>query len=243
MWGFVALFAIFGLFVLYPAYGEICEQRDNAQHKECSSYHVVFVAGWHVAKFFDSSSATINALATVVIAAFTITLWLANRRMWKTSERQIAASEEASRHQLRAYLHVEKVDVVGKFNDELPPMFKIRFKNYGLTPAHRVANKCSTVVVFEGEPPRPRPEVFRYAVLGPSQGRTTLYSAGDIGWKMLRFSKMGTLYLIGEITYLDAFQVGRPEAKLHSTTYRYLVHEGSEGSIMLSMADVGNDSD
>ena len=82
-------FVVFALASVPSAYGEICDEPQQGQtsaDKNCATYHIVFVMLWHVAKALKTYDSAINAFATVVIAVFTITLWVSTHRMWKASE-------------------------------------------------------------------------------------------------------------------------------------------------------------
>jgi hypothetical protein len=149
-----------------------------------------------------------------------------------------------ARRQLRAYIHIEKIDPIGKFSDEEAPILKIRFKNYGQTPAYMVAHSCGITAVFSGSPTLKK-ETFRYADLGPSQGRTTIFSTNLMGWQLMQHSSRhggADLYLIGKITYFDAFQKQDGSQHPRITNYRVSIHEGKSGGILLSVADEGNES-
>ena len=232
--------AFWAVVALSPAVNRATDQKSQ-QHAQYRSESVAIEKpiwadpNWFIALF---------SLCLVVVAAYQ---YRALKKANAAAESAAKAAESAvlsSRHQLRAYVHVEKVDVDGTVGGTKPPAFKIRFKNFGQTPAHRVSHRCNMCLTFEGNEPRiQNPKRHRYADLGPSQGRTTILFTDDDIWELERFSAgSGNLYLVGEITYLDAFQVLETNAVPRYTQYRYLVQVTKSGSVLLSGAEGGNDS-
>ena len=51
-----------------------------------------------VGRWIQAHNGFVSAVATVVIAAFTVTLWLANRKLWKATIGLLQVSHEHSRH-------------------------------------------------------------------------------------------------------------------------------------------------
>ncbi len=106
----------------------------------------------------------ITALATAIIAVFTICLWWSTRKLWKTTIRSVEATEKAadaakaSSEALptleRAYLYVSSVNVnmenwMYAPTDQISPI-KIEVSNYGRTPA-KVKEIITTIQVGKSD--------------------------------------------------------------------------------------------
>jgi hypothetical protein len=72
----------------FPTHAEVCEI--TAVGKHCASYNILFATALKAAKAVDHWSALITAIATGVIAWFTTTIWIINRR-------QLAHSHQVER--------------------------------------------------------------------------------------------------------------------------------------------------
>ena len=82
----------------------------------------------------DQNNPLISALATAVIAAFTITLWLTSRGQLRELKRSIDSSEESSQRELRAYPGITGADIQfngGRIN------IRLKVKNLTKTPANK----------------------------------------------------------------------------------------------------------
>jgi len=89
------------------------------------------------ATFIDQHNGIVAASATIVIAGFTLALWIATILLWETGEQQLTLARESSERQLRAYVTLKDAIchalVVGKKVTVHLPM-----KNSGQTPAYAV---------------------------------------------------------------------------------------------------------
>ncbi len=70
----------------YPTQEQICEVANGAEH--CASYNILLATAWQAVAILDRYSVLLTAIATIAIAAFTITLWL-------TSAEQARLTREA----------------------------------------------------------------------------------------------------------------------------------------------------
>jgi hypothetical protein len=146
---------------------------------------------------------------------------------------QITLTENNAQRELRAYIHVEDNDILYLDSDELQPNIRIRLKNYGSTPAHRVNHKCSYILASGGTPGFDTLQKSnRYFTLGPSQDYTTtmLVSRGE--WDNFYAPKImkreGIFYVYGEITYFDVFQ--NPDSdRPHFMRYRVQIEPNYDG--------------
>jgi hypothetical protein len=96
---------------LIPAYGEICSKSADTGQKECATYHVALVALWHVGEFLNYYGVALTAVATVAIAAFTLTLWRATSGMLQAASDQSGAMERSIAEATRSAAAMEQVAV------------------------------------------------------------------------------------------------------------------------------------
>jgi hypothetical protein len=148
----------------------------------------------------------VSAAATVVIALFTVTLWLSTYRLWK-------AGETHSERELRAYIVAAvQADIVGFHSSK--PKIVLSFMNAGQTPAHNVRLwTSSAVAVFPLEKPPDPPSVGVTAadslgVIGP-QGTFHIENSPDapitVGEREAVIEGRCALFVYGELFYVDAF--------------------------------------
>ena len=81
-----------------PTYGEICSKNEYTGNKECTKHHTVYVAAWHVFHFVTKEHGFITALATIILAFFTLRLWASTHRLWTEAKN----AREIARLQTRA---------------------------------------------------------------------------------------------------------------------------------------------
>ena len=143
-----------GILVLHPIYFNVCEAAQYGTKQKCELHDALYVAvlnAWDT--IFHAEFWT--ALATIAIAAFTLTLKWSTDRLWTAGERQLAHFEDTAERQLRAYIfprHTKLID----FNSN--PLVQIIFKNSGQTPAYDTALWATVAVAaypLENEPERP----------------------------------------------------------------------------------------
>lgn len=222
------------------------QSSNQIETKYCPAFHTgAALAFEKVDGWLERHDKSVIGVFTIVLAISTIGLWLATNKLWAAGERQLVHLDGASKHQLRAYIHIEKVEVLGKLNSDVAPHFRITFKNYGHTPAHKVSHTCGIALVFGGDPRHRKPKVYRYADLGPSQHRSSIYYFGDIAWQMMRpglKQEDGKIFFDGEIIYFDAFQMKEGATEPHRTRYRFQLVEAESGNGALWFADEGNES-
>jgi hypothetical protein len=87
-WFGAGLFALGLAFLLLPPYSTYCK-ADDANDYYCTAYKIVVALGGLV----ESYSAAFTALATVAIAAFTLTLKWSTDKLWGAGERQLTHAE------------------------------------------------------------------------------------------------------------------------------------------------------
>lgn len=79
---------------------------DESGHKDCATYNIALIALWAMGKVLNSISSALTAIATLVIAAFTATLWIATSRQAELTARSVRVSEQALTDLERPYLFV-----------------------------------------------------------------------------------------------------------------------------------------
>ncbi|PBC22094.1 hypothetical protein CK226_15750 [Mesorhizobium sp. WSM4311] len=113
----------------------ICKQTKGGE-EHCAPYNLAAYYLVEIKETIDENDGLITTLATIVIAAFTCTLWLSTRNLWLAGERQmtliesnatqqsadmqastkaaqdaVAVARETGVAQIRAYISVTKVEV------------------------------------------------------------------------------------------------------------------------------------
>jgi len=92
-----------------PRYADICEYNAYINQGHCTTHHIAFVILWHIGKFFQDFAGVIAAIATIVIAYFTRTLWVATDGMLRASGEQSEAMASSIKEAARSATAMEKV--------------------------------------------------------------------------------------------------------------------------------------
>jgi hypothetical protein len=143
----------------------------------------------------------ILALATIILAAFTIDLAFTSR---KTAQRQ-----------LRAYVAV-RAENVYPFSPDIPVGIRFRMTNHGQTPAYDVSHTAAVAILPHPLPPNfqfpaPPVSVASRFVLHPRAS----FEAGVVaprpynGVEINQATNGFRIYLYGSVTYRDAFKKHR----------------------------------
>jgi hypothetical protein len=118
---------------------------------------------------------------TGALAIYTYRLWRSTEKLWGAGEKQIAVAkesadaargsvklaEEIAKRQLRAYVHIDAVELEGN-------SIRIKIKNFGTTPAYRVKHNNSSKIVLVGESNFKLAMEGRSIELGPGQEYTSI---------------------------------------------------------------------
>jgi hypothetical protein len=174
----------------------------------------------------------VTAVATVFIAIFTFTLWLATYRLWISGDRQIGISEQLAaiakaQHIAanRPRLLVRHIEISSAFSEQFTIMFshgaKIRGRlmvvNAGGSKAHIVTSEHRIFAAKDGLPIRPPYGIQSPRLLAGGQSlevgeacecaiSDTLIMPFDerLGRPVHQFSDEGwSLYVMGRISYMD----------------------------------------
>jgi hypothetical protein len=131
----------------------------------------------------------------------------------KAAENTLGHMRETAERQLRAHVFISRAEISNIMRDQKLTA-KIIVKNFGQTPAYKVASSLGIVPApFPLVVPLP-PEVqrTRNANIGPG-GEITLNFSGDepvaVEWQPRFIEKSGAVYVYGAITYVDAFKIPR----------------------------------
>jgi hypothetical protein len=184
-----------------------------------------------------AASTVALAFLTLVLAAGTLFLWLATKRL-------VRGSEKTAERQLRAYVLVSSARVQD-FGVERPPRVEVVIKNSGQTPAFDLSPWAGIVI---GEFPlnielvHPPPEIKKsQAILGAEDTTGHLTQAGRALTKIetdMIISGAKAIYVFGEIKYRDIFKIER------TTRYR-MMYGGGGGAApdgALIFCEEGNDA-
>jgi hypothetical protein len=143
------------------------------------------------------------ALATIILAAFTIDLAITSRK--------------TAKQQLRAYVAARAISVSG-FGPNIPVRIMFRMTNHGQTPAYDVSHAATIAILHYPLPPNfqfpapPTPRASRF-VLHPRAPfdagivAPAPFDAVQIG--MATMNEGFRIYLYGIVTYKDAFKESR----------------------------------
>jgi hypothetical protein len=201
---------------------DLCEQqRMSAAAERAADY-----AFWQLIAGGIGIPLIVASLIFAGIAAF------AARDAAIAARDQAFLTEQTAKRQLRAYVHVEEISM-RYVNSEWAPNIRIRFKNFGFTPALRIIHKCSSSLVMVGDPKMPdREQTVRVVDLGPSQDQTTTMIIPLSMWngflKRAITSGAGKFFVFGVITYFDTSQDQNTEIP-HATRYRMYISPDDEG--------------
>lgn len=137
----VVLAAILALLALYGPAGEVCAKNEYTGVKECTPHNIVYVALWVTNRTLNDLSGVLTALATIVIAIFTITLWRVGKDQHDRLRETISHAKESSERQLRAYVCL-KVGTIHRLGVGQTPRAAIVLENNGQTPAYALCGRC-----------------------------------------------------------------------------------------------------
>jgi hypothetical protein len=231
---FLLLSSLIFVATLTPSYHQCTKEREQAySEQEQSSSEKNSVVRFVLCEgaAIDANSALLTAVATIFVAAFTLTLWRATSEQGRLTRKAIDESKKSSERQLRAYVGVDGMafeitstqagyvpidpNSVGII---YPDFLAIKVRNFGQTPAKNV-----TLIVGIGRGPHllRMPDNFDYdaelskpltgkniimrAYLNKDQTeivKSAVFDAREI-WDT-KAKKAGTI-VFGRIFYTDAF--------------------------------------
>jgi hypothetical protein len=142
-------------------YSDARNNHDGSYNKECSAREGLIIAG--IKWLADIKSESWTALATVAIAAFTLTLWLSSEKMWRVTRISTAAARRSvniARRQIelarqeflsthRPKIRIKSVSLMNQIvgYDE-PIIIRVNCVNNGATDAVLVTYGISVMVII-----------------------------------------------------------------------------------------------
>ena len=90
------MFAGYEVSILPEAVADKCDQPERANNNYCPGYIVAGAFLDIAAVFLKPYSDVLTALSGIAVAAFTFTLWLTTRQMWRASENQVSVARAAN---------------------------------------------------------------------------------------------------------------------------------------------------
>lgn len=193
-------------------------ENSTSQDKNPTGFRVIPTVSC-LGDFIDKNSGGLTALATMIIAAFTFTLWRATTEQGILTRDAINQARQASQSELRAYL---SVTIGGAAYQERINHKKFAaypmLKNNGRTPAYNVRHWGNAEII-----PDALVENFNFqahsegelsqSTIGPNEDRI-IYSfvpdwVNDAEIQDIRFGNSKALWAWGIVHYEDAFGQSR----------------------------------
>lgn len=226
---------------------QICE-RDSDTHKEsCSSYLLGSFVGKSVWMLLNEGSAAIGALATIVIAWFTATLWFATRGLHHASGDQSKAMSDSAAamdrigralsFQSRAYL---SISLDGAVYQDATKKFEavLKVTNTGFTAATNVRWKIAAAIL-----PVPLPADFKYPLPRNAMGGLTVgaqqmgvmsavveHRVDEEAVAAIKLGMNQALYAWGTVSYKDVFRRTRRCTFAHHIYWMQVGRINEDGS-------------
>ncbi len=185
--------------------------------------------------FVREYDAEIVAISTLVMAVFTVGLFLSNYLLWKSGERH-------SERELRAYVHVTEAGI-RNFGSSMPIEANLSVKNFGQTPAY---DFC--LITGLGIYALPKHDFTPYERTDGLESKGTL-GPGDsveaprvmpkvltpeIHERILR--REIAIFFFGKVDYRDAF------GKRRFTSFRFIAEPVNSRTLSFTATDSGNDA-
>ncbi len=96
-------------------YAEICQQNPQTGQEDCTIYSFPLFLAIKAGKILNDYGVGINALATIAIAAFTLTLWRSTEKLWAVEKIHAdAAMQAADAAHKAALLSGRQADITDK---------------------------------------------------------------------------------------------------------------------------------
>ncbi|HEX4301239.1 MAG TPA: hypothetical protein VHZ78_00490 [Rhizomicrobium sp.] len=159
----------------------------------------------------DANSGLLTAIATIAVAAFTLTLWLSADGQARLTREAIDESKRSSERQLRAYVFVDTCSLQKDVNDgESPWEIHLQIKNYGLTPTSniRIVAQRNVSDIVGDDPEYPlaiSAQPIAYAPIPPGHFFTVRAPIMTPAQRSTAAQNGQRVYTWGRVDYRDAF--------------------------------------
>jgi hypothetical protein len=235
------LFASYDFSILPEQISNKCRQLSGQNQNNCPGYIVAGDMLNAVAILLKPYSEVLTAVSGVAVAAFTFTLWLTTREMWRASTNQLRHAEVTAERQLRAYLYAANADL---FFDGETICGHVKVRNAGQTPAYQVSPyfQMGTRPASDRfiEPDRDDTGRSSSMIIGPGGAgdANQKLHIGDRQAELLARVQSGDLvvYGWGRVDYFDVFK------KPRWMTFRMRGAQTPRGQWVFEATDDGNDA-
>ncbi|HEV2680918.1 MAG TPA: hypothetical protein VGV14_10500 [Rhodanobacter sp.] len=195
-----------------PSYRDCAKQQESqsGQQQKDGLFYQPGVIIYCEAVFSESNNGAITALATIFVAIFTLTLWLASVEQARLTRKSIEAAQKSSERQLRAYVFATATKLVD-YEVGKRPWVHVRVKNHGQTPAYNF--RQSYRAGFQDYPltsqiPTTKDTSADFINIGPGghvEVKIGLEEVFTVGKETLLKSGTKAFYFLGYVEYTDAF--------------------------------------
>ena len=213
MWIFCGIFTIIGMLVLYPVYVNVCQAAKDGAEQKCEPHDALYVAFVKITDVMMHAEFW-TALATIAIAYFTYTLKRSTDNLWDATRKTAITQERDTKILQRAYLAVAPGGV-NPLGYALPPytIAHIVVQNVGNLPARDVSWFIDCKLSPDGrlnDFPINEALFFGKNIIPPGTEMKRSQNC-DFDYEEVRnFERSDlSLYVWGEIRYLDGFGISR----------------------------------
>ena len=168
-----------------------------------------------VVAFLDAYGPLINATSTIVIALFTLALFVATLLLWVAIRNLVEGSSDTSERQLRAYVTLAggQMRIVNLTGGGLGVSIDIELKNSGQTPAYGFTTWVRPPEVHDKDavpfgPPTPLSERTGSSIVGSGANVTVNYTIPLTDQDAINNGSK-RIFVWGGADYTDAFGVAR----------------------------------
>jgi hypothetical protein len=124
-----------------PVYGEYCGKNEYTNAKECATYHIALAFFWQVIKATNDYGSALTALATIVVAAFTGTLWWVGAGQYDILAKQYGRLDDQIKLARQEFIATHRPKVIVRFiqgfsyDDDLHEIIFVTVVNTGVNSA------------------------------------------------------------------------------------------------------------
>lgn len=205
-------FATFLFHFLAGAYDQVCGVANKTEQYDCTAYNIIKFTCIGFLGFVNDYHDALIALGTLIVAAFTGTLWRATTAIKRGADDQLIHMRASSERQLRAYIYMSEVKIHPIIKDR-PVKADITIKNFGKTPGYQVKSTLAIQLLDNvATPPQIQavshdatssvavfPPGFDYKSVALGKDAVMPYNIDNM------VAKKQAAFIFGRIDYIDAF--------------------------------------